>query len=86
MAPDVVMRPMAGVVVLPSVNHRVWPGPATRLVGTAPGVRPAEYSVITPLGVDRPMAGVVPGVVNQRLLSGPVVMASGRAPALRPVA
>ena len=43
------------------------------------------YSVMSPVGVMRPMPGSRPCSVNQRLPSGPAVMSAGALATVRPV-
>ena len=84
-----------------SANHRLPSGPAAVASRMLPGpgrscpCRPtgipsagragAEYSVICPDGVIRPIAGVAPASVNHRLPSGPAAIPTGSAPGFRPV-
>jgi hypothetical protein len=69
----------------------VRPVVAGRALGLASACRakgttaPVVTSVITPVVVICPRAGVVPWSVNQMLASGPTMMVPGRDPALSPV-
>ena len=69
------------------MNHSAPSGPAVMWLGDSPivkpGVRPAGYSVIAPVGVIRPIPPLRPDCVNQRLPSGPVVMSTGALPGVR---
>src|SRR5947209_16081124 len=78
-----VIRPIALVVTLCSVNQRLPSGPAAMNTGERPGS--VENSVIDPFGVIRPIALVLPRSVNQRLPSGPGARPAGEPPAFRPV-
>src|SRR5215213_3079919 len=53
--------------------------------GSLPAGRPELNSSMTPAGVIRPIALVVPWSVNQMLPSGPAVIDLGSLPAFRPV-
>jgi hypothetical protein len=67
-----------------SVNHTSPSGPAAICCGELSSGSPVENSVITPVGVIRPIAAWVPTSVNHRLPSGPAVMKFGNAPRLNP--
>src|SRR5689334_17255174 len=69
------MRPIARVAAS-SANQRLPSDPCTIDVGVAPGLSPAENSVIWPAGVMRPIASALPSV-NHKLPSGPDVIPTG---------
>src|SRR5258707_391595 len=77
-----VIRPIAGALTLLSVNQRLPSVPTATAVGTLPAGR--RYSVIVPLVVIRPMAGMAPTSVNQRLPSAPTLIWRGTLPGLPP--
>ena len=80
-SPDGVICPIACAPA--SVNHRLPSGPGAIPCGPLPGFRPAEYSVIIPDGVIRPIALVSPATttlasVNHMLPSAPGAIANGK--------
>ena len=75
------MRPIRSAC---SANHRLPSGPTVMPKGNAPAVMPALNSVMTPLGVMRPIRLPVSSA-NHRLPSGPAVMPCAFAPAVSPL-
>jgi hypothetical protein len=77
------MTPIAGCVVLASVNHRLPSDPTAIPIGFAPAFSPAVNSVIDPVaGSIAPIADVVPESVNHTFPSGPEMSENGIPPGM----